>query len=251
MRRLLTRLRSSTVGDAGLHRPQLDPRKLDLVDFACTALGARSIADLGAVWKSDGGYCLHAIERHQVDPAIAVDAYPSDSLARVAANEPRLRLVLGHFGDPATAVNVGNVDAILLFDVLVAQAHPHWNEVIDLYAGQTNSFLVFNPQIERQCSFRLTDLSPDEYFRLVPVDRNQEPYLSAFAHLGEPHPDHPGRKWRDMFNLWQWAITDDDLTSLMLRHGFRLQFYRNYGTFGSSADFENHAFAFSRMTPRQ
>ncbi|MEM3672953.1 MAG: hypothetical protein QW468_01820 [Candidatus Bathyarchaeia archaeon] len=62
----------------------------------------------------------------------------------------------------------------------------------------------------------------------------------------EVHPHHK-RIWRDIHNVWQWGITDDDLIAKMKSLGFVLYYYKNcgiYHLFISSKKFENHAFMF-------
>jgi hypothetical protein len=48
-------------------------------------------------------------------------------------------LIEGNFGSPAVAQQLQNVDAILLFDVLLHQVSPDWDEILDLYATRTTS----------------------------------------------------------------------------------------------------------------
>lgn len=229
--------------------PVLNRQKTELIDFGCTAFHIGSLADLGAVWTVDGGYCLYAAEKHGVNPAIAVDAYPTPALREYAASNPAMKIVEGDFGSPEVAKKVGNVDAIAFFDILLCEVSPNWDELLRMYAGQTRTFLIFNAQFLGDKTYRLMDLPPDEYFRLVPESRDREPYKTAFERPNDIHPEQH-RPYRDSFDLWQWAITDNSLTALMRDLGFRLHYYRNWGPYRGLDHVEIHAFAFSKHVPR-
>jgi hypothetical protein len=73
---------------------------------------------------------------------------------------------------------------------------------------------------------------------------DEEPYRNYFRDLDAIHPQH-GRPYRDIHNIWQWGITDADLTSHM-NDGYTMQYYKNWGQFGHLPNVENHAFVFSR-----
>ena len=52
-----------------------------------------------------------------------------------------------------------------------------------------------------------------------------------------------------MHDLWQWGIVDADLIGRMNELGFKMQFYKNCGQFGTLKNVENHAFVFSKSQP--
>jgi hypothetical protein len=92
---------------------------------------------------------------------------------------------------------------------------------------------------------RLLELGEDEYFRNVPHERTEQPYDNLFQKLDLNYSD-PGMLWKDCPHIWQWGITDSDLRAKIESLGFRLQFMKNCGRFGKLANFENHAFVFSK-----
>ncbi len=59
----------------------------------------------------------------------------------------------------------------------------------------------------------------------------------------EIHPQHQ-RIYRDIHNIWQWGITDEDLIGKMSALGFKLLFYKNAGKLFNLENFESHAFVF-------
>jgi hypothetical protein len=106
--------------------------------------------------------------------------------------------------------------------------------------------LILNPQFTAsEKSVRLLDLGEDEYFRNVPHSKDEEPYKSVFQSPYEMHPKHK-RVNRDIQNIWQWGITDEDLIAKMNLLGLKMQFYKNAGQFCYLENFESHAFVFTR-----
>jgi hypothetical protein len=231
-----------------LYRQRSGKRKL--IDFACQRLQIRSLADLGGVWGVNGEYTFYAMTTHNIENAIMVDLYFTQSVAAKQTEFPGLRLIKGNFGEDAVAQQVGDVDAVMLFDVLLHQVRPNWNEILELYAPRTKCFLVFNPQFTAANSTtRLLDLGAEDYFRNIPHSKEEETYKEAFEKMYENHPRpeyHNQRIYRDIHDIWQWGITDKDLIAEMKRLGFSIRYFRNHGRFNHLANFENHAFAFDK-----
>lgn len=227
-------------------RGRLQPGKRLLIDRAFTTLPIRTFADLGGVWGVDGGYTLDALERYPTTMATLVDTHFTKNLEVRAGREPRLRLIRGNFGDLSTVHQVGTVDAVFLFDVLLHQVNPDWDVILERYTEQTRYLLIYNQQwIGPGSRRRLLEMGEDEYFRNVPHTRDEPPYDRLFAKLDTIHPDH-GKPWRDVHHIWQWGITDADLEGKAAALGFRLLEKRNWGRFGRLKNFENHSFLFAR-----
>lgn len=225
---------------------RLQPGKKALIDRAFSTLPIRSFADLGGVWGVDGGYTFDTLERYAATTATLVDTHFTTTVEKRAAQEPRLRLIRGNFGDLATADQVGTVDAVFLFDVLLHQVDPDWDVILERYAKRVNYLLIYNQQwIASGSRLRLLDMGEDEYFRNVPHTRDEPPYDGLFAKLDTVHPDH-GKRWRDVHHIWQWGITDADLEEKAAALGFTLLEKRNWGRFGRLKNFEDHSFLFAR-----
>jgi hypothetical protein len=224
----------------------LNPDKLALIDLAHERLGLGSFADLGGVWGVDGAYTFYTLERYQPARAVLVDTDFTPAVLERQRRFPGLSLIESNFGAADVPGRVGPVDAVFLFDVLLHQVAPDWDQVLEMYAPSTRAFAVFNQQfLASEKTVRLLDLGEDEYFRNVPHDRAHPTYRALFDHPDEIHPQH-GRRWRDVHNVWQWGIVDDDLLAVMKRLGFKLEYFRNCGQFGDLPNFENHAFLFRR-----
>lgn len=220
--------------------------KIGLIDQSFSSLGIQSFADLGGVWRVEGAYTFHALDKHKIKDAVLVDTHLTSPVVARAKAYPQLRLINGNFGNRAVADEVGNVDAVLLFDVLLHQVSPDWDTILEMHAKHVSSFLIFNQQwTGSEKTVRLLDLGEKEYFRNVPHSRRQENYKNLFEKLDQKHPDH-NRPWRDVHHIWQWGITDADLESKITQLGYKLMYKRNCGRFGRLPNFENHAFIFSR-----
>jgi len=220
--------------------------KLDLIEFAFTNQKLESFADLGGVWGVEGGYTFHTLDNHEVSHAALVDTHPTEIVTRRSQQYPALRLVRGNFGSEEIAREVGAVDAVFLFDVLLHQVSPDWNQVLEMYAGRVRCFVIYNQQwIGSNTTVRLLELGETEYFWNVPHKVSDRPYSDLFRKLDQKHPDHD-RTWRDVHHIWQWGITDSDLERVIENLGFKLAFKKNYGRFGRLANFENHGFVFFR-----
>lgn len=225
---------------------RLKQAKLDLIDFAFENLGVRSFADLGGVWGVEGGYTFYALDKHQVDKAFLVDTHPTSLVLDKSQTYEQLDVLTGSFGDPEIVSQVSGVDAVFLFDVLLHQVSPDWDEILEMYGRQTRCLIIYNQQWTGSGSTtRLLDLGEDEYFKNVPHNRRQEPYKSLFEKLEQKHPDHD-RPWKDVHHIWQWGITDADLTERLATLKFRQEFSKNLGRFGRLKNFEDHAFIYCK-----
>lgn len=231
----------------------LDQARRDLIDFAISEYRARSFADLGGVWGVDGGYTFYALEKLRTTcgggAGVLVDTDFTPVVRERLPGYPELRIIQGNFGDQATVDQVGDVDVVFLFDTLLHQVNPDWDQILGLYAPHTKFFLIHNQQYTAERTVRLLDLGEEEYFRNAyrgaNVDREKPPYDRLFEKLDEINPKH-GRPWRDIHEIWQWGITDDDLVAKLRSLGFTLDLFRNLGRFKDLERFERHAFAFSR-----
>jgi hypothetical protein len=218
--------------------------KVDLIDQAFSSFGVQSFADLGAVWGVEGGYTFHALDKYPVKDAALVDTSMTAIVRDRAEKYPQLRLIDGNFGSQDAVDQVGGVDAVFLFDVLLHQVAPDWDTILEMYAKNVRVFAIYNQQwVGSDTTVRLLDLGEKEYFRNIPADRKKEPYKNLFKKLDEPHP-YAGKPWRDVHSIWQWGITDHDLESTAARLGFKLVYKKWCGKF--SEHFENQAFIFAR-----
>ncbi len=223
----------------------IDRDKVDIIDQAFSSFGVQSFADLGAVWPPEGAYTFYALDKYPVKHAVLVDTEITPTVIDRAKKYPQLHVINGDFGSQAVVDQVGGVDAIFLFDVLLHQVAPDWETLLEMYAKNVRLLAIYNRQwTGSDTTVRLLDLGEAEYFRIVPADPKVEPYKDLFKKLDQKHP-YADRPWRDVQSIWQWGITDDDLESTAARLGFRLLYKKWCGKL--SEHFENQAFIFSRL----
>ena len=223
----------------------VDREKLDLIarTFTNVRKGADSFADLGAVWKVNAGYTFFTLNNFFITRGYIVDTHFTDVVNRKVAAAGNLTKIQANFGTDDVAKKIGHVDVVFLFDVLLHQVNPHWDEVLRKYSSVTDCFVIFNQQyVKSDTTFRLTGLSLEDYKAIVPMPRH-ELYEFIYAHKDDLNEEH-NRRWIDIPDIFQWAITDPDLRSVLSRLGFKEAYYKNCGPFSSSTEFENHAFIF-------
>lgn len=222
--------------------------KKDLIDFTFQRITPKpqSFADLGGVWGIDAAYTFYTLDRYEITFAFLVDTGFTDAVKKKSRKYENLNLIGGNFGDTTILKQLDKVDVIFLFDVLLHQVKPDWDEILQMYSPVTNCYVVLNQQfIKSGKTVRLLDLGFDEYFENVPHDKEHPTYKALFEKMYDIHPEHK-RIWRDIHNVWQWGITDEDLCRRMKDLGFTLQYYKNCGQFGHLKNFQNHAFVFQK-----
>lgn len=235
----LTRRRRTEA--AGLYA-HLNPAKLRAIDCCFAELGCETFADLGGVWAVDGGYARYAADAHAARDGVIVDDDFTDTFLAHSARLPRLRHTRGNFGDTALIESLEAFDAAFFFDVLLHQVDPDWDDLLELYAQRCRVIAVVQPQFDGPETIRLLDLGEQDYLATVPAD---ETYAGLFDRLDDLNPRR-GRPWRDVHDIWQWGITDEDLVARMDDLGFGIHHREQTGPWGGLGRFHESAFVFSR-----
>ncbi|MDD4883100.1 hypothetical protein [Sulfuricurvum sp.] len=227
--------------------PRFRIEKKELLDIAFSNYKIRSIAELGCVWGIDCSYGIYALEKFKLQNVKMVDTHWTETALDRVSKYPEIEVFKGDFSDSGMVKNIGQIDAVLLFDVLLHQVAPDWTRVLEMYAQYTDYFIIFNQDwIKSNITTRLLDLGREEYFTNVPHNPNEPPYNTLFDHLYEKHPIH-NKIWRDVHHVWQWGIVSDDLISLMKKLGFRLEYFFNHGELSYLTSFEEHSYIFKKI----
>jgi hypothetical protein len=228
--------------------PPAAPAKLEAIDYAVDELGIESFASL-EIGLALGQFAFYAIDKPTVTSGALIDVASWRardyllSLIELAAEHPGMRVLDASFSDPRTVAEIGEVDAILLIDVLLRMANPDWDRILELYGSATSHFLIANPQWERdEASVRLIELGREAFLEAVPPFKN---HLELFDHLDDWYADQP-RRYRDGAHVWQWGISDADLVRKMDELGFRLERERTLNPHPETVGFVNKTFVFSR-----
>jgi len=223
------------------------PEKLSLLRTAFSKITPRpqSFADLGGVWKVNAGYSRYLLKKFPIKQGYMVDTDYPEKVVRILNTFPQFKRIAGNFGSHDIAAAFEKVDTILLFDVQLHQVAPDCQNILAMYAPKTRSFIIYNQQlINAPKTLRLTDLPLQTYKEYAPV-RSDSLYDFVYSHQQELHPQHQ-KIWKNIHNIWQWGITDEDLIAEMQKFGFKEIFRKNYGRFSDLKHFENHGFVFVR-----
>jgi hypothetical protein len=223
------------------------PGKARAIDYAVDQLGIESFASL-EVANAYGQYAFYALDKASVERGVLLDvraSRPRDHLLsaiELAAERPGMEVLDSHFSNPDTVAAVGQVDAVFLFDVLLRMVDPDWDQVLELYAPATSSFVITNPQWGGDRTVRLIDLGRERYTEAVPPwDAHRE----LFDRLDHWH-DGQERPYKDSNHVWQWGITEADLAAKMERLGFSLQREWTLDSPRETEGFLNRTFVFTR-----
>lgn len=220
----------------------LQALKLELLDWTFARFDLHSFADLGGTWAVDAGYTFHLLDTHRISRGVLVDSGITDVVRQRAANYPVLELIDGYFGDPDVVAAVAAVDALLLFDVLLHQVDPDWDDVLRRHAETAKVVVVVNPQyVDAEHTVRLLDLGRDGYLANVPPEQ-----IAIDFDALDVIDDRYGRPVRDIHEIWQWGITTPDLISTMAGLGFELARLENAGRWRAMRNFDNVGFVFVR-----
>jgi hypothetical protein len=178
-----------------------------------------------------------------------VDFFATPEFLNQQSRRRNLSYLERNFALEETAREINGVDCVMLFDVLLHQVKPDWNEVLENYAAQTKFFLIFNQQFTGANTVRLLDQGIEWYLRHVPhIPDDTKKYRDLFEKMNEPHPgESDGRTYRDMLDVWQWGITDHDLKNLMNGLGFKVAYEQDCGWWPKLEEIKNKAFVFERI----
>jgi len=198
-----------------------------MIADAIQRYGLRSIMDVGACWGVNGGYAFHALE-NGVERAAILDGHITGLTRTRAAAEPRTSLHEGNLGDQAFIEALPSCNGAILYDVLLHQVDPNWDEFLELYATKVDRFIIFNEDFVLPHTTRLYTLGAEWYMANTPEGRDQARVLKWYREHNETVP-WLGRPWRDAHHFWQWGITPDDLMDCMRKLGFRLNWFNDFG----------------------
>jgi hypothetical protein len=223
-------------------KARLGELKLRAIDVAFQRFACRSSADLGAVWGVDAGYSLYVADNYAPERVVICDDDFTDPIVERARRDERIELIEGNFGTDEIAAQVGAVDALLMFDILLHQVDPDWDALLAMYAPRTRCFVLAGPWWRGESTVRLLDLGRDEYLETVPLREVHEPVMDKLQEFN----DRRGRLWRDVHDIWQWGIADQHLRQRMRGLGFVLAHHENLGRWRGLDRFDNSAYVFVR-----
>jgi hypothetical protein len=199
----------------------MNANKANLISMAIDRYGLKSIIEVGACWGVHGAYTFHALASGKIEHAVIAHGEITGLTRERAAGDARIELRQGDIGDADFIDALPRSDAAIIFDVLLHQVAPHWDEFLARYSRKVDHFIVYNPDWNGgDVSIRFVDQGLAWYLENVP-DAGRERTCEWFARHDEFFPAL-NRPWRDVHMFWQWGIVDVDLIATMRRLGFKL-----------------------------
>ncbi|MYA09832.1 MAG: hypothetical protein F4060_02515 [Holophagales bacterium] len=186
----------------------------------------RSFADLGGCWGVNGAYAFRAAELcgSTLKRGFVLDGNITPQTRETAARHPKVRLVETLLGSREAHDAVGYVGAVIMFDILLHQVNPDWNDFLLAWSQQTDTLVIYNQNwLKTPRTIRFVDRGLGWYRRNVVVweDENQSTELDGwFARHHER--DSRGRLERDSYDFWQFGIRPLEMINLLAHHGFEL-----------------------------
>lgn len=223
---------------------QLQRPKVRMIDMVAERGELRTVADIGGVWKVEGGYARHAFSLEGVERVQLVDLHMSDDVRAFAAENEGFDLVEADMGSPDTPDLIGDVDLVLLYDVLLHQANPDWDEILTRYSARAGHVAVAGPRWGLGTDVvRLPDLGRERYRAIVPASPDDDLLFDR----PDEWIDRYQRKRRDAHAHWQWGIPTAAISAKMTELGFATVGYEHHGAWFGSQAFTYEAAVFARI----
>jgi hypothetical protein len=198
------------------------------IDEMLARYAIKSIVDLGGCWGVNGGYSFYALEKGELERAVIVDGNITHLTRERAAAWPQLELIEGALGDEEIVKRVGKVDAAIMFDILLHQVSPDWDEFLQRYS-HIDTLVINNQNWLGPETIRFPDFDVDEYVSRV-LHSSESRVREWYRQHGEFNEEQ-GKPWRDVHNFWQWGITLKDLVRVLWDLGYRVDYLLNKGMF--------------------
>jgi hypothetical protein len=214
--------------------------KLALIDVALSR-GMVSFADLGGSWGVEGYYTRYTLDQGEIEKAYIVDLFYPPNVEALVEERRELTFIHGDFAKRATLAGI-EVDTIYLFDVLLHQYN--WPEVLRIASERAARLVIYNPQWNGRKSVRLTDMKPEDYYKVTPHYEGDPLCANVFNAPGAV--TRTGRSGKDDLAPFQWGITDADLEKVMEKFGCAMVHYQNSGQWLTYPDFDGCGFIFER-----
>ncbi len=217
----------------GQSEVQPRPEKLELIETAHELADFRSFADLGGCWGVDGAYAFHAAALcgNELDRAVIVDGALTPLTRERAKAHARVELVEALLGSRQALDAVGEVDALIMFDILLHQVKPDWDRFLLNWLPRASTLIVYNQNwLKTPRTIRFVDRGVDWYYRNVHVwedDWNTRERLESWFDRHRER-DRNGRRERDNHWYWQFGIRPLELIRLLARHGFELVYMKRH-----------------------
>ena len=172
------------------------PRKAELLDRAYKIQPFASVVDLGGCWGVNGGYTHYLLRKYPLDRAMIVDGNITRITRERAEPFSHLSLIEGSLGDDEISQQVGKVDAAIMFDILLHQVKPDWNEFLRMWSKRADMLVIYNPNWLGPNTLRFITLGLEEFLhRVYCTDKRR--VVEWFARHDE-YCEREQRLWKDV-----------------------------------------------------
>jgi hypothetical protein len=213
------------------HNIKLRPEKIALAVDAMKKHNVTSFADIGGCWGVHAGYTRAALEAVSgIEKAYVLDQYVTGTSRNLGKRYSQLEFQTALFNQPEFIEEFPQVDALIMYDILLHQVDLDWNDFIAYWADKCRVLIIFN-QMWKSGGYttRFIDNGPEWYKKWVFYTNEQK--LDEWLNTLDETDPATGRKRRDLHSFWQWGIQTDDLVGKCQEHGFRLDYFQNHGPF--------------------
>jgi hypothetical protein len=224
--------------------------KAKLLETAYQLKHFKSFADLGGCWGVNGGYAFHArgLCDQNFERGYIVDQYITPLTIERANEYPDIQLVSAMLGSAEAIEIVGKIDAIIMYDILLHQVAPNWDQFILDWLQVADTVIIYNQNwFKSHKSVRFVDCGLDWYLKNVYFNNNEDGLREWFAshYLFD---EQQSKNKRDIHNWWQWGITPHDIIDVFASNNFDLLYTNTYGQFAAFPWIINQGMIFSRSS---
>jgi len=225
----------------------IQPLKAEFANLAIGKHRVRSFADIGACWGVHCGYSVDVLDNHPIDKAYVADEFVSQRSRERAEAYPQLTFIQGLFNQRDYIDEFPEIDACIMFDILLHQVDLDWDDFLSAWAQKTRVLIIYNQMWTGDDeTIRFVDRGLDWYKEHVVV--GNESAIDTWFDESDTVDPRTGRKRRDDHVIWQWGITRDDLIRHVESLGFRLDYFQDYGLFtAKKPSIVNQGFVFVKL----
>lgn len=224
----------------------IHPFKASLIEIAVETFGMKSIVDVGGCFGVHGGYAFHALECG-VERAMILDGSITELTQERAGKYPGVTLKTMDLGDRREIALLPHCDAAIIYDVLLHQVDPDWDEFLRLYAAKADTLIVYNQDYAGKETFRFVDKGLKWYLEQEFAKfYGKKSIVDWFAAHQERDPGS-GKRKKDIHGFWQWGITYMDILRVAYEQGFQLEYFVNDGARFFGNGITCHGYIFRKM----
>ncbi|MGK6317801.1 hypothetical protein [Neorhizobium sp. DT-125] len=226
---------------------KLRPEKVALAVDAMRKHDVKSFADIGGCWGVHAGYTRAALEAVKIQKAYVIDQFVTGASKKLGARYKQLEFKTALFNQPGFIKDFPQVDALIMYDILLHQVNINWDEFIERWAPKARVLIIFNQMWKvGDKTTRFLDNGPDWYKKWVFY--GDEKRIDEWLNTLDDIDPETGRKRRDLHSFWQWGITTHDLIKKCEDQGFHLDHFHNHGPFHNKKRpwIQDEAFIFVR-----